>query len=293
VKIFITGGTGFVGKATVRQLVEAGHDLLSLQREGSRSLKGVTPLTGDLATIASLEAAIADFAPDVAIHLAWQGIPDYSAENSLRNVDYSMALYRTVLTAGCKNIISTGSCWEYARPSGAISEEHPLEGGKAFPTAKNMLRMAGAELAEKVDARFYWLRLFYVYGPGQKAASLIPTIALARLAGEKPGINNMNAACDFVYVDDVASAIVAVAEKRPERTVFNVGSGQLTSNAEVLAMIDNELGAATDGSAAPSLSVGFWADLASAENVWRPAFDMKTGVRHALDYFKALAKEHA
>lgn len=294
-KIFITGATGFVGTPTVRQMVAAGHAVLALQRKGSRSLEGVTSLIGDLSDIERLQGAISDFGPDAAIHLAWQGIPDYSADNSMRNVDYSMRLYHTLLTAGCKCIVSTGSCWEYARPSGAIAEDHPLDGGKPFPTAKNMLRLAGAEMAEEASARFYWLRLYYVYGPGQKAASLIPTIALARLAGEKPTIKNLNAACDFVYVDDVASAIVAVTEKQPEGSVLNVGSGKLTSNAEVLSIIDNELGISSETFAQSTASTGFWADLTSAKNgsLWKPAYDMKTGVGNALNYFKALTKEHA
>ena len=88
-KVFLTGGTGFIGKHVVKILLNEGHKILLLKRPSNLKysyLDRVQVTSGDLSTIQDCKKKIKDFEPDSAIHLAWEGIPDYSAETSTKNL---------------------------------------------------------------------------------------------------------------------------------------------------------------------------------------------------------------
>jgi len=88
-KIFITGGTGFIGKPTVSNLKNKGHDLLVLSRKSHKSAKSLKFVKGDL-NDASWQSKVKRFKPDACIHLAWQDLPNYGAQASVRNLFLSV-----------------------------------------------------------------------------------------------------------------------------------------------------------------------------------------------------------
>ena len=95
-KVFITGSTGFVGRHVMAEVHASGHDILASTLEDEKNENNPSNihwLYGDLADLESLEPAIISFNPDVIIHLAWQGIPDYSASISRVNLNNSIDLF--------------------------------------------------------------------------------------------------------------------------------------------------------------------------------------------------------
>src|SRR5581483_8361008 len=97
-RIFITGGTGFVGKHAVEELQKGGHQPLLLSRRDPKKLfkssRGLKFLRGDLADISRWKRQLASFKPQAALHMAWEGIPDYGPEMSVKNIDLSAELMR-------------------------------------------------------------------------------------------------------------------------------------------------------------------------------------------------------
>ena len=214
-KVFITGGTGFIGKHLVKTLKARGHELFLLEK--------------DLADINSWINEVKDFSPDATIHLAWQGIPDYGPETSAKNLKYGLNLIEELSKIDCKWILSAGSCWEYGGKSGKISEDAQINPINDFTKAKNDLHIQGKEIAEKNNMQFVWTRFFYVYGPGQKETSLIPYLIKSIKENKTPEIKNPNAKNDFIYVEDLAEALADLTEKKVKTNVYNIGSGQLTA----------------------------------------------------------------
>ncbi|GAI27441.1 unnamed protein product [marine sediment metagenome] len=232
-KLFVTGGTGFIGPYVVRELSKRGHKLLILLNQPkSQPLdfpKTVEFIKGDLANIESWKPNVKNFQPDAAMHMAWEDIPDYSVKTSIKNLKYGLNLFQELAELGCKKIICTGSCWEYGQNHGKLSEDSPVRPSNAFAVAKNALHWLGREIAKENNMQFIWTRLFYVYGPGQRGNSLIPCIIKCVKEGKKPKIKTPTARNDFIYVEDVAKAIVAILEKCNQGTVYNIGSGYSTS----------------------------------------------------------------
>ncbi len=244
-KVFVTGGTGFIGQYVVRRLYKKGHKLLILLiQPKSQKLnfpKIVEFVEGDLANIESWKSNVKNFQPDAAIHLAWEGIPDYGVKTSIKNLKYGLNLFEELAGLGCKKIICTGSCWEYGQNQGEISEDLPAKSSDAFTAAKNALHCLGREIAKENNMHFIWTRLFYVYGPGQRENSLIPHIIKCVKEGKKPKIKTPSARNDFIYVEDVAKAIVAILENCNQSTVYNIGSGYSTSIQDIIKIIYSEL----------------------------------------------------
>ena len=152
-KILVTGGTGLVGSHVVRQLAGAGHQLLLLSRGPERPLpegvdsNGIETLCCDLSEIRTCREELRRFGAETAIHLAWEGIPDYGAATSTRNLQMGLDLIASLAETGCARLICTGSCWEYADKSGVLGEESPVKETNPFTAAKISLHRMGREIA--------------------------------------------------------------------------------------------------------------------------------------------------
>jgi UDP-glucose 4-epimerase len=275
-KIFVTGGTGFVGRHAVAELQKHGHTLLILSRGIHKPSSKTSYIRGDLSTLSRWEKQLKRFKPDAALHMAWEGIPDYGPENSMRNLAQGVGLIRALGGAKCKKIVVTGSCWEYGVTAGVVSEDDPVRVEKPFPAAKVALHRIGAALAEEHGMRLVWGRIFYVYGPGQKSASLVPHLIENKMRGIAPDIKNPNGGNDFVYVGDVARALRLLVEKNTKSSIFNLGSGRVTGVREISEIIYGKKVIAGCGKAA-----GFRADLSriKKELVWSPKVGMKEGIK--------------
>lgn len=275
-KIFVTGGTGFVGRHAVAELQKHGHTLLILSRGAHTPSRKTRYLHGDLSTLSRWEKYVKRFKPDAALHMAWEGIPDYGPENSMRNFVYGMNLIRALGDAKCKKIVVTGSCWEYGVEAGRVSEDDPLTIEKPFPAAKVALHRIGAAAADAYGMRLVWGRIFYVYGPGQKSTSLIPYLIESNLRGEMPRAKNPNGGNDFVYVGDVARALRLLVEKNTKSSLFNLGSGTVTGVREIAHIIYGKKVIAGRGKAR-----GFSADLSRTKKElgWKPRTSIKEGIR--------------
>ena len=81
-----------------------------------------------------------------------------------------------------------------------------------------------------------------MYGPGQRSGSLIPTITEALLNSKQPAIQTPSNANDFVYVDDVADALLQIARQNAITGIYNLGSGKTVPVWKVCEIIERTLG---------------------------------------------------
>jgi len=298
-KIFVTGGTGFIGPYVVRELSKRGHHLLLLLEKseaqtGKLNLpKEIKFVKGNLSNINSWKSAVKNFQPDATIHMAWEGIPDYSAEMSIKNLKYGLNLFKELAELGCKKIICTGSCWEYGQNHGKLSENLPVRPSNAFTAAKNALHLLGREIAKENNIQFIWTRLFYVYGPGQRENSLIPYIIKCVKEGKKPEIKTPSARNDFIYVEDVAKAIVIILEKCNQSTVYNIGSGDSTSIQDIIKIVHSELNLQYEPKDKLFKSSNipfdnFWADISKIKKEigWEPKLTISDGLQKTIHKYK-------
>jgi len=299
--VFITGGTGFIGPYVVRELSKKGHHLLLLSEKPeaqTRKLnlpKEIKFIKGNLSNINSWKSAVKNFKPNATIHMAWEGIPDYSVKMSLKNLKYGLNLFKELAELECKKIICTGSCWEYGQNHGKLSEDSPIRPSNAFSATKNALHWLGREIAKENNMQLIWTRFFYVYGPGQREKSLIPYIIKCVKEGKKPEIKTPSARNDFIYVEDVAKAISMILEKCNQSTIYNIGSGDSTSIKDIIKIVHNESNLQYEPKDKLFKSDNipfdnFWADISKIKKEigWEPKITIKEGIQKTINYYQNL-----
>lgn len=269
------------------------HQLLLIGRSELRVRQpNVACVPGDLAEPAPWREAVQKFSPEACIHLAWTGLPDYSLSRCMENFDSSVRLIELLGGMGCQKMFVAGTCWEYGDLQGQVGETDAPHATNLFATFKTALRLVGESLTASRAPDLIWGRLFFVYGPGQRETSLIPSCYRALRKGQVPQVNDPNAVNDFIHVSDVARAIQALIESPGVRGVFNIGSGVPARVGEVCQLVSSCLGGAGSVSEACTSSVsegrGMWADvsLIGSRTGWMPRLSLQAGIEQTLDHWK-------
>lgn len=285
-RILLTGASGFIGRNLVPLLSHHQLCLISRKEPPSRLSSHLSYLKNDLADIKQLWNKARDFAPEVCIHLAWDGLPDYSLSNCLKNFETGVRLFEVLGTTGCKKIFVAGSCWEYGELQGQVSESDSSKNMNLFASHKTGLRLVGESLAVSQGIDFIWGRIFFVYGFGQRESSLIPYCYKTLKEGKTPQINNPCAINDFVHVSDVANAIKTLIETHKISGIFNIGSGKPSKVKKIVEIIAKKMGSKKIPIYHTEYSEekGMWADISliQKKTVWSPQIPLETGIEKTL-----------
>jgi len=288
-KIFITGALGFVGKSILNQIRTAGYNILASTLYNEKiesSYKNIQWIYGDISNLNPLKSTISSFNPDIVIHLAWSGIPDYSEVISIANLKSSIQLFEFILNeTNCKKVIVSGSCFEYGKVNGACRESDPVKINSYIAWAKHALCQYLLLKCKQNSVDLIWFRIFYVYGAGQRSGSLIPTLIQTLKDGKAPNIRSPFNKNDFIYIEDVAKAFQLAVEIKVESGIYNLGSGYSTSVIDICKIVEtlltgntvisNSLKKVEKGEA-----IDFWADISKTYNTfkWKPCFSIEEGV---------------
>ena len=290
-RIFLTGGNGFLGKQLLPLLAK--HEILMVGRRDINDFQdNVSYIRGDLSDLSNLQDKIKIFCPNVCINLAWQGLPDYSFSTCLNNFSVSLRFFEFLARIGCKTIFSAGTCWEYGEKNGQVRESDVPKKMNLFASIKSGLYLAGKSIFNSCDIDFIWGRFFFIYGTGQRETSLIPSCLQAINEGEIPHIKNPNDVNDFIHVQDAARAIVRLIETKGVSGVFNIGSGVPTKVGNICEIISKKMNANLRHpmTEEPLSGNGIWADLShiSEYSKWTPQISIEEGIQMTIDSFDNL-----
>jgi nucleoside-diphosphate-sugar epimerase len=215
-KIFVTGSSGFIGRAFCRAAIAAGHDVLGLCRSPTTQLSsGCQMLVGDLAHLPWEE--VRRFTPDALLHLAWIVTPGAylnSPENDTL-IGQSEDLFKRAMDFGVRHLAAAGTCIEYA-PTEQPLKEHASPLAPAFTYSR--AKMATSRMLETVamerEVLWTWFRIFYCFGEGEHPDRIASWIMRKLAAGESVEVKTPDSVKDYIHVDDVASAMLWCLEKK-------------------------------------------------------------------------------
>lgn len=213
-KIFLTGGTGFVGSHFLNQALQAGHEVLALKRPGAVPR---FPLTYEPTWVeGTLDGDYRDILKgiDALVHLASHTPhPPYDVlERCIYwNVFIALRLARQAVDHGVKRFVVAGSCFEYGRSAEtvtALDSDTPLAPTSSYPTSKAAASVAFLGLARELQLQLKLLRIFQVFGEGEQATRLWPSLRKAALEGRDFPMSGGAQVRDFIAVEEVAKQLV-------------------------------------------------------------------------------------
>jgi nucleoside-diphosphate-sugar epimerase len=236
-KLFVTGGTGFIGSHFLRQALSAGHEVVALRRKSDSRTKFAIPKEPIWieASLGKLDASLWS-GVDVLVHLAAGGVTPQPAtwESCYQvNVVDTLALVSSALDAGVRRVFVSGSYAEYGLAGlryDLIPPDAPLEPTDPYAASKASSCVALAALcrARKFELAYY--RLFSVYGDGQNAQNFWPQIRSAALSGADFDMTAGSQVRDFINVQDAVNILLEACSRADLKMgvphIRNLASGE-------------------------------------------------------------------
>ncbi len=262
--IIITGASGFIGKNLI-ELLKDKYEIICFDRENGK----------DVAKKEDFENLKADYV----IHLAALMRKETPKEMLNVNVLGTQNVLEFCKKTGAKLIFASSSA-VYGNAKGQIKEDSPLKPESFYGVTKLM----GEELCKfynkNSNVQIVILRFFNVFGKGQGGA-LIPEI-ISQLEKDKIILRNPYPKKDFVYIKDVAEAIVKSLDLNSFE-IINIGTGKSHSIREIAEKIADLSGKKKEieFSENVKLNIDSRADFSKAKKLlgWEPKISLEEGLK--------------
>lgn len=302
--VLVAGASGFVGRRLVKRLIERNFSVIALVRRHNPALVegpelSVVKVDGfsDEVLVKSVGAT-----PVSGIfNLAAYGVDPRDRNPVLMqdaNVDLAAGLVRLAAHHGAV-VVQTGSSAEYAAPlsRSPVSEEAVLETSKIYGASKAAGGLLALATAHALQVPMRHLRLFNIYGPGEVAHRLIPTLRSYAHAGRRVPLSAGLQYRDFVYVDDCVDGLMHAFKRLLDGAIagakaVNLCTGQATTVrtfaekvAEQMGIASNQLGFG-DIPLRPDDVPFIVGDptLMAFDLDWRPSYGLDQGIAATLAY---------
>lgn len=290
-RIWITGGAGFLGRRLTTSLKRDGNHILSLSKR--KSPEADESISIDLASEKeALKSLVQERgAPDVLVHCASREPGSYSLPEFVKsNVISTQLLIDAFRDAPPRQIIYTSSLSVYAKSARLpFTETHPTSSPAPYAATK---RWAEQLLETFREAQVIVLRLPSLYGAGQNDSFVD---GLAKLAIHNDDIELFSRGeviHDALHVSDVVAAIEACIERRISQifAVMNLGCGRPVTSLEYAETLVAALGSTSKIIPVdqPASQFDCWADISEARRLigFEPA-DLGDSIRKYIDELRA------
>ena len=313
-KILLTGCMGFIGHAGVRQLVDAGHQVVgvdNLNHAYDPALKVwrrnfLSPLEGEGFEFEELDITVQEEIDSVLDHGNFDAVINLAARAGVRDSVMDPWIYYETNVSGTLNLLEGSRRNGIARfvqaSTSSLYGNNKVPFTEDDPTDRPLSPYAASKkAAEALCHSYHYLygvkmtifRFFTVYGPAGRPDLSIFRFIRWIVEGQPVQLyGDGHQSRDFTYVDDVARGLTQSLNIDREYEVINLGSEKPHSLMEVIAEIGSISGRQPILEFLPPQVADVpatWADITKAEEIldWRPETDMSTGLRRTIEWYMA------
>lgn len=243
--IVLTGPTGAIGTAMIRQCIQEGIEVYAVCRKKSERILNIPQdplvhiLECNLDELEFLEETGCSTC-DAFYHLGWNGtIGDCRNDMNLQmqNVRYTLDAVRLAERLGCKVFVGAGSQAEYGRYEGKLDGTVPAFPENGYGIAKLCAGQMSRLECRRVGINHIWARILSVYGPYDGEKTMIISLIKKLLYGEKPALTRGEQSWDYLYSADAARAMLLLGKKGINGKTYCIGSGRAVPLLDYIYMI--------------------------------------------------------
>lgn len=305
IRIFITGGYGFIGSHLVRRCVQENACVGVLAPFSSKPWRildvvdKIEIFEGSVTDQKKVRDAINQFKPEIVFHLA-----------AILDRDRSFALFDKLFDVhvrgtGCllsilsersdlKRFIHLGTIEEYGSGHAPFREDQNELPVSPYSLTKVMATKMVEYMANEGEVPIVVIRPPIVYGPGQDFEMLIPSTIQACIEGREFLMTSGEQTRDFLFVDDLIEGLLKAGQASEiDGEIINLGSGRETQLKEVVAMIYKIVGNSVKikRGAIPyrhGENMHFWLDSEKANKMlgWSPKVSLQEGLERTVRWYK-------
>lgn len=301
--VFITGANGFIGANLIRLLLERDYIVHALVRQNS-NLWRIEDISekikihkADICQPDKLKEILTDVKPDYIFHLASYG--NSSSDTNLEemvnvNILGLINLLEATKTIKYKAFIISGSSSEYGFKSKPMVETDNLEPNSYYSATKAAATLIAQSFALLNNKPIIIVRPFSVYGPYEENNRLIPIVIKLALSGKEISITKEKVRRDFIYVGDIAQALLKIATtKLKNGEIINLGTGEQHGNDEIVRIIEKilhkKLKVRIGKYPKRAWDTDYW--VANNQKVkkllsWQPKYSLEKGLRETINWAK-------
>ncbi len=296
-RIIVTGGNGFLGNHLINELQQNGYKPIAI---GSKDYNLISPI--------QTRAMFEDLEPDYVFHLAATvgGIGANRNHPGLffyDNMMMGMNVIHNSMICGVKKLIIVGTTCSYPKFASipfferSLFDGYPEETNAPYGIAKRALWTMLKAYQDEYNLRFAYLIPTNIYGPGDNfddsTSHVIPALIKKCLSGqdEIEIWGSGRPTRDFIYVTDVAKALVLAMENYDRAEPLNIGSGEEIQIQTILHFIMQKTGFCgkikydsfkPDGQPKRALNI-----RAIKEALyWKPEVNLQDGLQMTVDWYK-------
>ncbi|SMH41515.1 NAD-dependent epimerase/dehydratase family protein [Azospirillum agricola] len=234
-RVFITGGAGFIGSNLADRLLARGDAVMVVdnyatgRRDNLKAHEHLTMVEGSITDGALVRALVGDFKPDLIVHAAASyKDPEDWAGDALVNGVGTANIVKAARDSGCGRVIyfQTALCYGLKPLEQPITLAHPiLPGGSSYAISKT----AGEHYIQLSGLDHVSFRLANAYGPRNLSGPL-PTFYHRLTTGKPCFVTNTRR--DFIYIDDLVDCVVSAVDGRGHGA-YHISSGSDYSISEL------------------------------------------------------------
>ncbi len=296
----MTGATGFIGRHSLPRLRESGYEVHAVSGHQSPQECGedVTWHCANLLESGEIASLVEKVKPTHLLHFAWYAVPGkfWTAPENLAWVKATVSLMQAFSDQGGQRAVMAGSCAEYDWKFDYFSEEStPCRPTTLYGASKYSTQILLDAWSRQTGISSAWGRIFFLYGPGEYPSRLVPSVINSLVHDEPARCTHGNQVRDFMHVEDVASAFVALLDS-DVKGVVNIASGIPVPLKDVIYAIADylhkrglvQLDAIPAPEGEPDALI---ADISRLRDEvgFRPRYSLREGIAGTIEYMKTTA----
>jgi len=226
-KVLLTGHSGFIGQNLLKYLLKKKINLFVTKHNNIKIFGKKNINIIDLNNRLNQKNYLTDF--DLVIHAAWSSLENYNSTNHLKKIlPENIKFLKKLIYLGAKNLVVLGTCFELGDCFGEVKETQIMKPNTQYGKAKKLLYDKLISLQKKKFFNLTWIRIFYIYGSGQRNKSIFSQLKNfnAMQSGKVFELTEGKQLRDYMHVSTLAKKIIDLSFLNKDFGIINVCSGK-------------------------------------------------------------------